>query len=117
MVHNHVNALVSRTQTSILAVMSLVFGLLTWFVLPFVGAVVAVVCGHAARREIRHSGGLVDGNGLAISGLVLGWVNLLMWIALGALFFGLIGLVSGGFGVGHWIERFHDGACHCTMEV
>ena len=35
--------------TSSLAVTSLVFGILSWCVLPFVGAIVAIICGHMAR--------------------------------------------------------------------
>lgn len=111
------DTVVSRTHTSALAVLSLVFGVLTWFVLPFVGAVVAVICGHAARREIRHAQGLAEGNGFAISGLVLGWLNLLMWLAIGALFFGLIGLASSALGMGHGVEHFPNGVCRCAMQV
>ena len=35
--------------TSTAAIMSLVFGILSWMLLPFVGAVVAVGAGHRAR--------------------------------------------------------------------
>lgn len=97
--------------------MSLVFGVLTWFVLPFVGAVVAVICGHAARREIRRAQGLIEGNGFAISGLILGWLNLLMWLAISALFFGMIGLAAGTLDMGHWAEHLHSGTCRCAMKI
>lgn len=116
-VDDYANAGAVRLQTSVAAVLSLVFGLLTWFVLPFIGALVAVICGHAARREIRLSGGRVDGGGMALAGLVLGWLNLLMWLFLALLFFGVIGLASGAFGLGHWMEQFHEGFYGCTMRV
>ena len=64
-------------RTSTAAVISLVFGILSWFALPLVGGVVAVVTGHVARGEIRRSAGAVDGDALAVAGLVLGWTNLL----------------------------------------
>ena len=38
-------------STSISAVISLIFGILSWVGLPFFGAVVAIVCGHVARGE------------------------------------------------------------------
>lgn len=61
-------------QTSALAITSLVSGLLGWTFLPLVGSLVAIVTGHMARAEIRRGNGQVDGDGLAIAGLVLGWL-------------------------------------------
>lgn len=64
-------------STNTLAVISLIFGIVCWFVLPFVGAIVAVVCGHLARGEIRRAPpGTVEGDGVALAGLVLGYVHL-----------------------------------------
>lgn len=83
------------SHTSSLAIVSLVFGILSWCVLPFVGAIVAIVCGHLARREIRRAaiGNIIEGNGMALAGLVLGYVHLAFWVivllvVLGALFLG-----------------------------
>lgn len=64
-------------STSTLATVSLIFGILTWLVLPVAGAIVAIICGHMARKEIRQSPDpTIDGDGLAIAGLVLGYVHL-----------------------------------------
>ena len=65
---------VKRTSTT--AVLSLVFGILCWFALPLVGAVIAVVTGHIARGEIRRAPDALEGDGMAVAGLVLGWANL-----------------------------------------
>ena len=78
-------------QTSELAVVSLVFGILGWNLLPLVGSVVAVVCGHLARAEIRRAQGALEGDGLAVAGLVMGYLVIgLSVLALAAflLFFG-----------------------------
>ena len=61
-------------QTSTLAVVSLVFGILGWTLLPFLGSLVAVVCGHMARGEIRRAQGALEGDGMAVAGLVLGYL-------------------------------------------
>ncbi|MEO8810360.1 MAG: DUF4190 domain-containing protein [Rhodanobacter sp.] len=81
--------------TSTLAVVSLVFGILAWFVLPLVGAIVAIICGHLARGEIRRSSPdwRQEGDGMAVAGLVLGYVQLavgvlLMFLVIAVLFFG-----------------------------
>ncbi len=89
--------------TSALAVVSLVTGIVSWIMLPFVASVVAVICGHMARREIRDSGGHIEGDGLAIAGLVLGWVNIALCVLtlLGILlFFGGLALLLGAIGLG-----------------
>ncbi len=78
-------------QTSVMAVASLVAGILAWVMLPVLGPIVAVITGHMARAEIRRSQGRITGDGLAIGGLVLGYLQLamvLLGILLLFLFFG-----------------------------
>lgn len=63
-------------QTSTLAIVSLVSGILGWTLVPTLGAIVAVITGHMAKNEIRASGGHLAGDGLATVGLILGYVHL-----------------------------------------
>ena len=64
-----------------MAVVSLIFGILCWIGLPFIGAIVAVICGHSARSEIKRAPpGMIEGDGMAIAGLILGWVHLLLCV-------------------------------------
>jgi hypothetical protein len=67
---------VAGPPNSTAAVVSLVFGILTWIFLPVIGPIVAVVAGHMARAEIRRSNGQVGGNGMATAGLVLGYLQI-----------------------------------------
>ena len=67
-------------QTSSLAIVSLVAGILSWILVPLIGSIVAIITGHMARAEIRRSAGTKDGDGLAIGGLILGWVSALLWV-------------------------------------
>ena len=94
---------VHRT-TSALAVVSLVFGIASWCVLPLVGAIVAVVCGHLARAEIRRSQGQIEGDGLAVVGLVLGYVQLAFGLIL--LLFAIAAIVL-GLSIGFGSSFFH----------
>lgn len=84
--------------TSTLAVISLVSGLLGWTLLPFLGSLVAVVCGHLARAEIRRARGNLEGDGLAVAGLVLGYLviglSLLIVAAVFLFFGGLAALIA-----------------------
>jgi hypothetical protein len=77
------------------AVVSLVFGILAWTVLPVVGMIVAIVAGHMARREVVFSGGQIGGGGMATAGLVLGYTQLLLFVVGGCMFM----LMLGGFGI------------------
>jgi len=83
-------------KTNTMALVSLISGVVGWFAVPFIGSIVAVVTGHMARSQIRQSGGSEDGDGLAIAGLVLGYVGLalaVIGIVLVVLFFiGVLGL-------------------------
>lgn len=80
------------SRTSSLAIVSLVFGILTWCVLPFIGALVAIVCGHLARSEIRRApvGTAIEGDGMALAGLVLGYVHLVFAVLVLMLIFGVL---------------------------
>ena len=88
-------------QTSALAITSLVLGLLGWTMLPLVASVCAVVCGHMARAELRRNPATMDGDGLAVAGLVLGWsmivITLLAIVAV-VLFFGGLALLLAALG-------------------
>ncbi len=66
----------TEPPNSTLAIISLVSGILGWTVLPLLGAVVAVITGHMAKREIRDSAGTLGGDGMATAGLVLGYSSL-----------------------------------------
>ncbi len=62
--------------TSSSATVSLIFGILSWVVLPVIGAIIAIIAGHMARREIQASNGQLGGSGMATAGLVLGYVHI-----------------------------------------
>ncbi|HSR23711.1 MAG TPA: DUF4190 domain-containing protein [Candidatus Eisenbacteria bacterium] len=74
--------------TNTLAVVSLVTGIASYFVVPVIGAIAAVVTGHMARGQIRRTG--EGGSGLALAGLILGYVHLaLAVIGIGVILVGL----------------------------
>lgn len=62
-----------RVETNGFAVASLITGVLGLTALPLIGAVLALLFGYRARREIANSG--ESGEGLATAGVILGWVG------------------------------------------
>ena len=98
----------SSPPTNTMAIVSLVSGIASWFLLPLIGAIVAIVAGHMAHNEIKNSYGMQGGDGLAVAGLVLGYLNVLaacVTIAiigaplLGCSICGLCGAFTEGLGV------------------
>jgi len=88
---------VSRT-TNTLAVLSLIFGIASWTVFPVVGAVLAIVLGHLARKEIRLAPpSAVEGDSMAVIGLVLGYLQFALLIVSMLAIFALTALGVGIF--------------------
>jgi len=69
-------------HTSTTAIISLISGIAGWSVLPFLGSIVAIITGHMAKSEIKRSGGMITGNGMATWGLVLGYVSIALGVCL-----------------------------------
>ena len=63
-------------KDSVLAIVSLVCGLVGWTFLPLIGAIAAIITGHLAKKEIRDSAGTLSGNGMATAGLIMGYVQI-----------------------------------------
>lgn len=82
--HQHTHYRPTTRSTSTTAVISLVFGILTWIALPVVGALVAVITGHMARKEIASAPqeNPIEGDGMAVAGLVLGYVQIALCVAI-----------------------------------
>jgi hypothetical protein len=69
-------------KTNGMAVAALVLGIL-W--VCWVGSILAVIFGYMAKRQIRDSGGVEQGDGMATAGIVLGWIGvatLILYIVL-----------------------------------
>lgn len=69
----------SAARTSGLAVWSLVLGILA-FLTAGLTAIPAVICGHLALGKIKRSAGAQSGGGLAIAGLVTGYLGLVIFV-------------------------------------
>lgn len=73
-------------QTEGKAIAALVLAISSFFILPFVAAIIALFLAPAARRDIVASGGQLGGEGLVTAAKVIAWINIGMCV-LAALFF------------------------------
>ncbi|HWG92984.1 MAG TPA: DUF4190 domain-containing protein [Mycobacteriales bacterium] len=67
-------------QTDTRAVVALVLAVLSFVLLPFVPAVVALVLAGRSRRDIAASGGRLTGAGLAQAARIVAWVNVVLCV-------------------------------------
>ena len=95
-----IEAVVDRSKTNSLAVVSLVAGIGSFFanIIPLIGgftvALIAVITGHMARAQIKRTG--EQGIGYATAGLILGYAQLTLIVLI------IIGLILGSL-----LIRFH----------
>ena len=64
--------MVQATSTNGLAIASMVLGIL-W--IYWIGSILALVFGYVAKGQIDRSAGRQTGRGMAIAGIVLGWIG------------------------------------------
>jgi len=70
-------AIQGESETDLKAVSSLVLGMLS-FVLSIFSGIPAVILGHMSRAAIRKSGGRLKGEGLALGGLIMGYISVFL---------------------------------------
>jgi hypothetical protein len=75
-----------------MAIVSLVAGITSFVLVPILAAIVAIITGHMARKQIRQTG--EAGATLATIGLVLGYVHLAL-VAIGIIIVVVLVVVFG----------------------
>lgn len=83
-------------RTNPLAIAALVCGIVQFSGLFFPAAIVAIILGHKAQRQIRRTG--EDGYGLAKAGLILGYIGIVLMV-LPLLILAFLSLGASGPGV------------------
>jgi len=58
------------------AVIALVLSIVAWVACPIIPAIVAIVMGNNAKREITASGGMQTGDGMAKAAVIISWIHL-----------------------------------------
>jgi hypothetical protein len=59
-----------------MAVASFVAAIISWVFCPVIAAVLAIIFGFISRSNIKQSNGTLGGDGFALAGLVIGFINL-----------------------------------------
>ena len=72
----------AQPASSGLAIASLVCGICGLFVFGPLTGIPAVITGHIALSKIKKSGGIIHGRGMAIAGLILGYISIVLTLLL-----------------------------------
>jgi hypothetical protein len=67
-------------KTSGLAITSLVLGIISLCCPVFLLPIAAVICGHIAQGQIKKSQGAIGGGGVALAGVILGYITIVLSI-------------------------------------
>lgn len=61
--------------TSPLAMVSVIAGVLGFSAMPVIGGIVALITGYLARKDTKASPPTASGDGLAVAGIIMGWIQ------------------------------------------
>lgn len=92
------NMNVNLLPTSTMAIVSLIAGIAGFSFLPVIGTIVALITGYSARNETRAVPPKASGDGLATAGIIMGWIQVglfILGICLFILFFGFFASLIG----------------------
>ena len=67
----------ASAKTDPLSIWSLVLGILSWVCFSILAGIPAIICGHLSLRRLKKNA-LLQGKGMAIAGLVLGYASSLV---------------------------------------
>ena len=104
------NQLPQPITTSPWSIVSLISGISSYLLLPFLGGILALITGYVAKREIKSSNGALSGSGMATAGLWLGWINVILCVlAVILIILLVVGIIGGFAGCGplsDWLNSF-----------
>lgn len=95
----------NQQQTCNLAMTSLILGLLG-FLLGFLTGIPAIITGHVARKKIRQSNGILAGDGMALAGLILGYIFTIIPIII-IVIFALFLIFAGSTGLAPFVYTLY----------
>lgn len=83
-----------QQESSGKATASMVLGIVSLVLCPYICAIAALITGYSARKEIDRSGGRIRGRGNAKAGIIMGWISLVFYTLLFAVLIAIGALVE-----------------------
>jgi hypothetical protein len=68
-----------------MAIASLIMGITGFMCLPVLGSILALVFGYIGKGQVDRSQGAQNGRGVALAGIVMGWIGIILTIVVAGL--------------------------------
>lgn len=73
---------VDNKPTTPLAIWSLILGITSLVFCCLPSAIPAIICGHLACSKIKRSSDAITGRGMALAGLIMGYISVALFVGL-----------------------------------
>ena len=77
-----------------MAVASLVCGILGLTFIPIISSIAAIITGYIAKNQIDESKGTQGGRGMALAGIITGFIGVVLWVLFIVVFILILGIFS-----------------------
>lgn len=84
-------------ETESKAIIALVLSIVSFFLLPVLPAIAALVLASSSKRDIEASGGRLGGEGMVTAAKVISWINIGMWVLIALFFVLFLGIFASLF--------------------
>jgi hypothetical protein len=81
-------------ETESKAIIALVLSIVSFFLLPVLPAIAALVLASSSKRDIEASGGRLGGEGMVTAAKVISWINIGMWVLIPLFFVLILGIFA-----------------------
>jgi len=84
-------------ETESKAIIALVLSIVSFFLLPVLPAIAALVLASSSKRDIQASGGRLGGEGMVTAAKIISWINIGMWVLIALFFVLFLGIFASLF--------------------
>jgi hypothetical protein len=95
--------------TNGMAIASLIMGISGFLCLPGLGSILALIFGYLGKGQVARSQGAQDGRGMALAGIVLGWIGLILTLVVAGLIVASVIAVVESEGADAIVDEFEQG--------
>jgi len=98
----------TEKKTAGVAVASMILGILGLMCLGPLGSIPAIICGHIGMAAVKKNPDTLQGDGMALAGLIMGYIQIVLMI----LFFAIILIPAFSSG----LDKAHSVTCSAHMR-
>jgi hypothetical protein len=103
--------------TNGMAIASLIMGITGFTCLPALGSILALIFGYIGKGQVARSQGAQDGRGMALAGIVMGWIGLILTLVVAGLILASVVAVVESDAADNIVDEFERGFNEGLLET